>query len=256
MNASTFEVESLPVDVTFDRGRDWRARIGFVLVPTDGVIEGEMFKLAPPGIGVHFTRLPGSEEVTVANLLAMENDLEDSASRFVFGRDLDVVCFACTSASALIGEKRVNAVLLRGAPNAKPTSLIGGVLQALRTLQAKRIVVATPYLDDINTLEARYLQDQGFEILEFQGMNILKDPDIRRVAPEFIQDYARNLDRPDAEAIFISCGGLRSLEIVDTLEQEIGKPVVVSNQAMFWNALRLAGIEDKIEGYGRLFREH
>ena len=55
MNASTFEVQSLPVDVTFDRGRDWRARIGFVLIATDGVIEGEMFRLAPPGVGVHFT---------------------------------------------------------------------------------------------------------------------------------------------------------------------------------------------------------
>jgi maleate isomerase len=130
------------------------------------------------------------------------------------------------------------------------------VLQALRTLQAKRIVVTTPYLDDVNNLEARYLQDQGFEILEFQGMNIRKDPDMRRVVPKFIQDYARNLDRPDAEAIFISCGGLRSLEIVDALEQEVGKPVVVSNQAMLWNTLRLAGIEDKIEGYGRLFLEH
>jgi maleate isomerase len=116
--------------------------------------------------------------------------------------------------------------------------------------------VASPYLDDINTLEARYLQDQGFEILEFQGMNILKDPDMRRVVPDFITEYARNIDHPEAEAIFISCGGIRSLEIVDALEQQIEKPVVASNQAMFWNTLRLAGIEDKIEGYGRLFREH
>ena len=45
------------------------------------------------------------------------------------------------------------------------------------------------------------------------------------------------------------------MRIVETLENEVGKPVVVSNQAMFWNALRLAGIDDKIEGYGRLFRE-
>ena len=167
-----------------------------------------------------------------------------------------MVCFACTSASALIGEERVNAALSRGAPNASPTSLISGVIKALRTFEARRIVVATPYLDEINTLEARYLLDQGFEILDFQGMNILTDTDIRLIAPEFIKNYARSIDRPEAEAIFISCGGLRSLEIVDELEQEVGKPVVVSNQAMFWNALRMAGIEDKIEGYGRLFREH
>jgi maleate isomerase len=60
-------------------------------------------------------------------------------------------------------------------------------------------------------------------------MNILKDPDIRRVVPDFIKDYAPSVDRPEAEAIFISCWGIRSLEIVDELEQEVGKPVVVSN---------------------------
>jgi len=256
MSRNTFDVRSSPVEVQFDRGRDWRARMGFVLICTDGLIEGEMFRLVPPGVGVHFTRLPGSEEITVENLLAMEKDLEDAASRFVFEGDLDVVCFACTSASALIGEDRVKAALSRGAPNARPTTLISGVIQALRTLKVSRIVVATPYLDEINTLEARYLQDQGFEILDFQGMNILKDPDIRRVAPDFIKDYARSLDRPEAEAIFISCGGVRSLEIVDELEQEVGKPVVASNQAMFWNTLRLAGINDKIEGYGRLLRKY
>ena len=63
-------------------------------------------------------------------------------------------------------------------------------------------------------------------------------------------------DRPEAEAIFISCGALRTLDIIDELEEEVGKPVVTSNQAMLWDTLRLAGIEDRLEGYGRLFREH
>lgn len=65
-----------------------------------------------------------------------------------------------------------------------------------------------------------------------------------------------NIDRLEAEAVFISCGGLRSLEIVDELEQEVGKPVVASNQAMIWNALRLAGINDKIDGYGMLLKDY
>ncbi|MCG8335596.1 MAG: arylmalonate decarboxylase [Proteobacteria bacterium] len=256
MNKGSGSISSKKVDIQFDQGRDWRARIGFILVPTDGVIEGEMFKLAPPGVGVHFTRLPGSDDVTVENLLAMEHELEGAASRFVFGEDLSVICFACTSASALIGEQRVNEALSRGVHHAKPTSLISGVLQALRAFKATKIVIASPYLDDVNTLEANYLEDQGFEILEFQGMNILHDSDIRRVDPKFIKDYAKKTDCDEAEAIFISCGGLRSIEIIDALEQEVGKPVVTSNQAMFWNTLRMAGIKDKIEGYGRLFIEH
>jgi len=87
-----------------------------------------------------------------------------------------------------------------------------------------------------------------------QGMNIVSGAEMYRVTPEFIKEYARSLDRPEADAIFISCGGLRSLEIIDALEQEVGKPVVASNQATFWDTIRLAGIDDKIEGYGQLLR--
>ncbi len=256
MTQSPFVVRSSPVEVRYDKGPDWRAHIGFVLIATDRVIEKDMFRLAPPGVGVHFTRLPGVDDCTIETLQAMEKDLADSAARLLPECNLDVVCFACTSGSAVIGEERVMAELSRGAPGARSTTLITGAIRALRTLKARRIVVATPYLDEVNSLEAHYLQNQGFELLDFQGMNIRKDTDIGRVAPDFIMEYAQTVDRPDAEAIFVSCGALRTLEIIDTLEEEVGKPVVTSNQAMFWDTLRLAGIEDKIEGYGQLLRLH
>ena len=53
-------------------------------------------------------------------------------------------------------------------------------------------------------------------------------------------------------AIFISCGALRSIEIIDELEQLAGKAVITSNQAMAWDVMRLAGIQDRVSGYGRL----
>lgn len=255
MESTQFKVQSDPVKVVHDKGRAWRARIAFVLIATDGEIEKDMMMSVPDGVGVHFTRLPGSEDVTVENLMAMEKGLENAAARFVFDNDLSVVCFACTSASALIGEQRVNAALKKGAPVAKPTSLISGAIRALKAFEAVNIAVATPYLDSINDLEAQYLVKSGFNISSFQGMNILKDPDIRSVSPEFIKTYAKSVDRPDADAIFISCGALRTLDIIDDLEQQVQKPVVTSNQAMLWDTLRLAGINDKLDGFGRLLRE-
>ena len=60
----------------------------------------------------------------------------------------------------------------------------------------------------------------------------------------------------DAEAVLISCGALRTLQVVEEIEQKLGKPVVCSNQAMIWECLRLAGVDDRIEGYGRLLRDH
>ena len=75
-----------------------------------------------------------------------------------------------------------------------------------------------------------------------------------RVAPEFLVEFATAVDRPDADAIFISCGALRSCEVIDEIEQATGKPVVTSNQGMRWHCLRLAGSDDRLDGLWRLAR--
>jgi len=57
---------------------------------------------------------------------------------------------------------------------------------------------------------------------------------------------------PEADAVFISCTSVRTFEIIAPLERDLGKPVISSNQATIWHALRKTGIRDTIEGYGRL----
>lgn len=242
--------------VQFDQGRHWRAKLGFVILAMEQTIEEDVFRLAPPGVGVHFNRVQMANEVTVETLEMTANKLAGAAALLLPDGDLDVVCFACTSASFVIGEEHVMHELSKGAPGARPTTLITSVVNALRTLRVQRIVVATPYLDEINDLEARYLNEQGFEVLDIQGLNIEKDADMVRVTPGFIKDFARSIDRPEAEAIFVSCSALRSLDVLEDLEQDAGKPVVTSNQAMIWETLRLAGVDDKIEGYGQLLRHY
>jgi len=250
------QVVSAERAVRFDQGRHPRAKIGYVLLATEQTIEEDAMRLKPPDVGAHFTRAAIPDSITAATLADQAPGLGEAAALILPDGSLDVVCYACTSGSIVIGEARVFAELARGAPGAKATSLITGVIRALRTLEARRLVVATPYLDEINALEADYLEDAGFELLDIQGLNIEHDSDMVRVAPDFIAEFAAGLDRPDADAVFISCGALRSLEVVEALEQQLGKPVVCSNQAMIWDTLRLAGIDDRILGYGRLFREH
>ncbi|UCF91054.1 MAG: aspartate/glutamate racemase family protein [Desulfobacterales bacterium] len=256
MKTSAKEWVSAPRGVRFDRGRHWRAKLGFVVLAMEQTIEEDVFRLAPTGVGVHFTRVQMANQVTVATLEATAAKLAEAAALLLPDGELNVVCFACTSASVVIGEDRVRQELARGAPQARVTTLITGVIQALRALKVQRIVVGTPYLDEINSLEARYLQRQGFDVLDIQGLNIRDDADMVRVAPDFIQEFARSIDRPAAEGIFISCGALRTLDIVEALEQEVGKPVVASNQAMIWETLRLSGVNDRIEGYGQLLRRY
>ena len=242
--------------IRFDAGRHHRAKLGFVVLAMEQTIEDDMFKLAPAGVGVHFSRAPMANRIDVDTLADMAGGIGEAAALLLPDGQLDVVCYACTSGSVVIGETRVFAELERGAPNARPTSLITSVMRALTAVGARKIAVATPYLSAVNALEQAYLQRRGFEIVNIEGLGLENDADMVRVRPEYILEFARSVDRPEADAIFISCGALRSLEIIDELENEVRKPIVVSNQAMMWDCLRLAGIRDPLSGHGRLLREH
>lgn len=245
-----------PVKIEFDKGRHERAKIGFVLLAMEQTIEDDMFRLCPPGVGIHFSRAPMANRISVSTLGAMAVGIGDAATLLLPEEDLDVVCYACTSGSVVIGEDRVFAELRRGKPNAKPTSLISSVMRALDTLCTRRIAIATPYLAEVNAIEHAYMKARGFEIVNIQGMAIENDVDMARVTPRTILEFAQSVDHPQAEALFISCGALRSIDIIDELEVKLGKPVVTSNQAMMWDCLRLAGIADRRRDCGRLFMDH
>jgi len=242
--------------IRFDAGRHHRAKIGYVLLATEQTIEDDVMALRPDGVGMHFTRAPIPDSITNATLAAQADLLADAAASILPDGSLDVICYACTSGSLVIGEDRVFGELRRGAPHAKPTSLITGVIRALKALAVRRIAVGTAYLNEINAREATYLERAGFEVLTIEGLRLERDSDMVRVAPDYLAEFAASLDRPDAEAVFVSCGALRMLDVVDSVERRLGKSVICSNQAMIWDTLRLAGIQDRIDGCGRLFREH
>lgn len=241
-----------PIDIRFDAGSHARAKIGYVLLATEQTVQDDVMRLRPPGVGIHFTRAAIADSITNESLTAQAGLLSDCAAMLLPDGSLDVVCYACTSGSLVIGEERVFAELNRGAPGAVATSLISGVIRALRKLEARRIVVATPYLDEVNRREVEYLEQAGFEVLSLCGLNLEKDSDMVRVAPDFIAEFALAQDRADADAIFVSCGALRALDVIAEIEAAAGKPAICSNQAMIWDCLRLAGINDRFEGYGKL----
>ena len=245
-----------PVDIRFDKGVHHRAKIGYVLLATEQTVQDDVIRLQPPGVGIHFTRAAIPDSITSESLAAQADLLADCAASLLPDGSLDVVCYACTSGSLVIGEERVFAELNRGAPNAQATSLITGVIRALKQVGAHRIVVATPYLDEVNQREVDYLEQAGFEVISLCGLNLEKDSDMVRVAPDYIAEFALAQDHPDADAIFVSCGALRTLDVIGEIESSAGKPAICSNQAMIWDCLRLAGIEDRFAGYGRLLSDH
>lgn len=241
--------------IDFDEGRFGRAKLGFVLLSSEQTIESEMMRFAPDGVGVHFTRAVNPDEITAATLAESLETLAPAAAVLAPNAGLDVICYACTSGSVVMGEDAVIAELQRGSNARHATTLVSGVFAALDAVGARRVAVATPYLAHVNRIEEEYMTARGYDIVGIEGLDITLDSDMVRVTPEYLRDFAISVDDPAADAVFVSCGALRSVEVIDDIEDAIGKPCITSNQAMLWHCLRLAGIDDRIEGMGRLTRE-
>ena len=123
----------------------------------------------------------------------------------------------------------------------------------MNAVNAKKIVIGTPYLDEINEREEKFFLSKGFEILRMEGLNLETGLEFGKVTPDFWNKFSLEIDCDDADAVFLSCTGIRSLDIIEKVEAQINKPVITSNQAQMWSCLRRAGIEDKISGFGELF---
>ena len=98
-----------------------------------------------------------------------------------------------------------------------------------------------------------FLVKKGFEVLDIQGLNLQTGTEMGNVTPAYWKKFALEIDQPEAQAVFLSCSGIRALEVASEIEDAVGKPVITSNQAQMWSCLRLAGVDDVIEGFGQIF---
>ena len=244
---------SKPRKPSFDKGRHSRAKLGFILMSTDLAAESDFFDMAPNDVAIHITRLKTDDHTTNETLSKHIEFMADAASRIQPDTKPDVISYSCTSGSIVIGEEKIKEEIKKGAPYAIPMTLVTGVVDALEELKVKNLVVGTPYLDEINTKEAEFLINKGFSVLNIQGLNLTKGIEFGTVTPDYWIKFAEEINEESADAIFLSCGGIRSTEVIDQIEQKVGKPVITSNQAQMWSCLRRAGVEDNISGFGKLF---
>ena len=236
-----------------DKGRHSRARLGCILMSTDLAAESDFYDIAPKDVAIHITRLKTDDQTTNETLSKHIEFMADAASRIQPDTKPDVISYSCTSGSIVIGEDKIKEEIKKGAPYAIPMTLVTGVVDALRELKVKNLVVGTPYLDEINTKEAEFLNNKGFSVLNIQGLNLTKGIEFGTVTPDYWVKFAEEINEESADAIFLSCGGIRSTEVIDQIEQKTGKPVITSNQAQMWSCLRRAGVDDQISGFGKLF---
>ncbi|MFM9887675.1 MAG: hypothetical protein ACKVQT_32020 [Burkholderiales bacterium] len=232
-----------------------RARLGVLLPSGNQAAEPQFNAMLPAGVALHTTRLKlrGSSD---QELLAMAEGVEDAA-RLVADAEPSLVLFHCTAVSTYSQELEQSIKARISKATGKPaTATSEAIVTALRKLGAKRIVMLSPYNDVINAREAKYFEGAGFEILDCAGLNCRDAPAMMAVTPERWRSYAIEHHHDQADAYLLSCTTVRSSEVAEALERELGRPVVTSNTATVWHCLRTMGIEDRVPGYGRLLAQH
>ena len=246
-------IVSTPRNPEMNEGRHWRAKLGFILMSTDLAAEGDFFDMVPNDVAVHITRLKTDDYTTNETLSRHIDFMADAASRIQPDAKPDVISYSCTSGSIVIGEEKIKAEIKKGAPYTIPMTLVTGVVDALNELKINKIVVGTPYLDEINTKEAEFLFNKGFTVIDIQGLNLSTGIEFGKVTPEYWIQFAEEINHDEAEAIFLSCTNLPALNIVDKLEKKLNKIVLSSNQVLIWDTLQNIRKTEPVNGYGKLF---
>jgi len=228
-------------------------RIGLIIPSSNRMVEQEMVRHVPPGVVAHVARLrmTGAYRVGTDELLPR---VVDAAATLVDAR-CDVVAFHCTAnsmAEGLGGEDKLMAALRQaGAPRATTTA--SAIRAALNALSARRIVLITPYTQETTDHEAEFLHSAGYEVLAARGFALKGSDEYCGTPPSFWRDRTIEAARPDADCYLISCANISTFPVIEDIEQKLGRPVVTSNQAVIFDALRLLGIADRRDCPGRVF---
>jgi len=236
----------------------YRAKIGVIVPSTNTVAEPEFNMMAPCGVSIHANRilLLGKASKESYNKMADETV---RAARELATAEVDVIAWACTSGSIVVPASRIEGMITENAENIPATSTINSVMKALQAVGAKTIALGTPYVQFVNEAEVKFLEDAGYKVAAWYGLELGVTQEERRgigrVPPESLFRLARYIDRPEVDTIFLSCTNLAAVGMISRIEAALGKRVVTSNQCTFWNSLRIAGIPDKIEGFGSLLEE-
>lgn len=215
-----------------------------VIAPFDLALDRELWRWVPSTVSLYLTRtafVPVPVSVEMASLISDEAAVH-SATRDLLSPEPEVVAYACSSGSFVagsVGERGLTRVMCEaGAPRAVTAS--GALVEALRAVGATRVAVATPYVASVTECLHGFLGEYGVEVVASVGLGL--SGRIWTVGYRDVVDIVRSADRPEAQAVVISCTNLPTYDIIGPLEAELGKPVLTANQVTVWAALHAMGV--------------
>lgn len=246
-----------------DEGAGARARLGLVVLNVDETIETEMRRLVDiDGVALYCTRVESGAELNERSIAAMAARIPEAACLLPPETPLDVVGYACTSGAALIGPASVAESIRSARPAGTPGSFsatgitdpLTAVVAACRHLGLERLGLVSPYIESVSARLRAALEADGLKIAAFGSFEQCTERAVARIAPDSIRRAILEVGRAAAcDGVFVSCTNVRTLAILQRAEDELGLPVISSNQALAWHMLARAGIAHGVSGCGRLF---
>jgi maleate isomerase len=231
---------------------DWQARIGVMVPSANAVFERDAQLVLPTGVTAHFARmkLTRDDPEQISGLI----DHVPRAAGELADAGVQAIGFACTTGSLDGGlgyDARISQ-LIETETGVPATTTSTALVEVLRLLDLKRLIVVSPYEDWLNDKLLGFLHDSGFEVVSLFGFSLPEPRDIEAVTPQQIADAVVAADKTDADGAFISCTDFRGLEAADLLATRFDKPTTSSNQATLFALLRMAGRLKRARALGPL----
>ena len=219
-----------------------KTSFGLIVLQSDETIEHDMRRLLlRQGAALYISRVPSGAEVTTETLGEMSGALTGAASLFPEPVSFDVVGYGCTSATSVIGSDKVAEMISKGCKTPHVTEPVNALLAACRALKVRKIAFLSPYIEEVSATLRSVLKDNGLEIVTFGTFNEASESKVARITPNSIRQAALGLVKgSNAEAVFLSCTNLQTLDIIQDIEDVTGITALSSNLVLGWHMLKLA----------------
>jgi len=242
----------------------YRAKVGLIVVGPNLNPTPEICRMLPPYVQVRETRIHMEPAVNVQECSKLSARLPEPAGLLAEGMaspllgNNSAIAFACTAGSLIGGpgwDKNEIASMQANSKGIPCTTTATAVEEAMRFIGLKKIVIAGPYIDEVNQRFKEFYEASGFKVLNVAGLQIEDLYEMGVTKPSQAYQIALKAMVPETEGIFIACTNFRCSDVIEEIERDTGKPLVTANQATAWHLMKLLKINDPVEGYGQLLRK-
>jgi maleate isomerase len=240
----------------------YRQKIGVVVPSTNTIVQPETDAVRLPGVTYHIGRIPiSNKKISSDNFLdhvaAMRAGIETATDQ-VMTAGVDRLIMGVALEAFWGGKKGSEDLKAKLGAHAGVPVILGSdaVAEGLRAFGAKTIAVLTPHMPKGDAEVRNWLEESGFDVRRITGLQCASPRAIAEVSQQYIRAALQDLDGDDVDALVQVGTNLAGAAVCAEIEQDIGKPALSINTVSAWSAVRSAGIEDRIEGRGRIFEEH